>query len=578
MNEIEHATPFSKGTVNNIIQDWKARINGTDIEDIRAFIAEVRKSGMTLQECAQAFRAANILRKMGVYDEFDEQLAELGENENENEIRSQSQIENNNTAKKEEEEVNDIEQELEKKDSAGFKGRQTTNLLDLIRSASSFSQDGSTTHYTKTKRFENNKVPNAKGYQIAYFINTIYKKCKQYGIRPTILIDWIVDLFNFYSVLSEPSIKQSTIYHSSQNIDTNENTFPKEEMLLDDEINDEIPLVSKVSFFIEQRKKEIHQLVNERNSINEEINRLGEQKNKVQANLSNTIQGEKRAYSYFQWYNALKQELNEKFNIAIEEEYEAFARAINDFRDYGYNTLQIVTEYKDFASLREQRSLLKTEMDLNNQTRQHLFNDINQLKDQAYSYRQTLKTFYQLQQIGFGLPKLKELSGLITEISAVNNIDPSEAVTRFFKELEKNYDNKLGLESKLKEMRDEYELLKIKVDVNTRYLALENPVASDVAFLHSHGLTNDDIIGITNLVLSLNNSYLLDYKSIKKDDTTYTFLSNNKNNITDKKEFWKLIMERFGSLRIIDAQIENIRYQMKLKEMKELDKQGDSLV
>ncbi|MGD9673378.1 MAG: hypothetical protein AB7U98_07860 [Candidatus Nitrosocosmicus sp.] len=56
-------TPFSKGTVNNIIDDWKARINGTDIEDIRGFIAQVRKSGMTLQECAQAFRIVNILKK-----------------------------------------------------------------------------------------------------------------------------------------------------------------------------------------------------------------------------------------------------------------------------------------------------------------------------------------------------------------------------------------------------------------------------------------------------------------------------------------------------------------------------------
>lgn len=45
MNEIEHATPLSKGSVNNIIQKWKAGINGTDIEEIRGFITEVRESG-----------------------------------------------------------------------------------------------------------------------------------------------------------------------------------------------------------------------------------------------------------------------------------------------------------------------------------------------------------------------------------------------------------------------------------------------------------------------------------------------------------------------------------------------------
>ena len=74
MNEIVKETFLSKGTVNNIIQEWKARINGTDIEEIRGFIAEVRKSGMSLQECAQTFRIANTLKKFNVYDEFDEEI------------------------------------------------------------------------------------------------------------------------------------------------------------------------------------------------------------------------------------------------------------------------------------------------------------------------------------------------------------------------------------------------------------------------------------------------------------------------------------------------------------------------
>lgn len=279
------------------------------------------------------------------------------------------------------------------------------------------------------------------------------------------------------------------------------------------------------------------------------------------------------------WFNTLKQELHDKFNIAIELEFEAFARAINDFKGYDFNALQILTEYKDLQSLREQRSLLKTEMALNNQARQHLLNDINQLRDQAYSYRQTMKTFYQLQQIGFGLPKLKELNGLITEISVANSIDPSEAVTIFFKELEKNYDSKLGLESKIKGMQDEYEVLKNKVAENQRYLAMQNPVAPNLVYLYSQGLNNDDIKGITDLVLSLINRYLLDYKSIKKDNTIYASIYHisNSNDIIDKKEFWKLIVQKFKDLNSINSEIEQLRYTLKeLETMKELDKQEDN--
>jgi hypothetical protein len=465
-------------------------------------------------------------------------------------------------------------------DISGSNDSQTTNLIDLIRSGNSVSQDSPmTSHSTNTKRLENKTAIFSKGYKITYFINTVYKNCKHHGIEPNILIDWIVDLFNFYSILSEPSIRQNNIYSDYQKSAPNENIFPKKEIMTDDKTNSKKPLISRVPFFIEQRRSEIVQLVNKRKTLIEEINRLSEHKNKVKASLLNKIGEKKKVFSYFQWYSTLKQELRNKFNIAIELEFELFARLINDFRDYDYNALQIITEYSDLLSLREQRTLLKTEMEGNNQTRQHLIKDINQLKDQAYSHRQTMKTFYQLLQIGFGMQRLKELNGLITEISVANSIDPSEAVTRFFKDLEKNYDSKFGLESKIKEMQDEYDILKNKVAENQRYLAMQNPAAPNLIYLYSQGLTNDDIKGINDLVLSLSNSYLLDYKSIKKDNTIYasSYHNSNCNDIIEKKEFWKLIVQKFKDLNIINSEIENLRYVLKeLENMKELDKQEDN--
>ena len=56
MNEIVREIPVYKGTVNNIIQDWRSNIVGTNIEEISAVTSEVRKSGITVEECAQGFR------------------------------------------------------------------------------------------------------------------------------------------------------------------------------------------------------------------------------------------------------------------------------------------------------------------------------------------------------------------------------------------------------------------------------------------------------------------------------------------------------------------------------------------
>ncbi len=80
MNEIARETLLSKGTVYNIIQDWRSKIVGINIEEIRAFMSEVRKSGITIEECAQGFRIVQLLKKFDINDEFD-----VSVNEDENE-------------------------------------------------------------------------------------------------------------------------------------------------------------------------------------------------------------------------------------------------------------------------------------------------------------------------------------------------------------------------------------------------------------------------------------------------------------------------------------------------------------
>ncbi|HYG00552.1 MAG TPA: hypothetical protein VD815_10705 [Candidatus Saccharimonadales bacterium] len=517
MNEIEHETSLSKGTINNIIHDWKARINGTDIEEIRGFIAQIRKSGMTLRECSQAFRVANIMRKMGVYDELDDPMVNEADNDNEKEIRPKEQITDNKTVKWKEE-IEDKE-EQEKELSNGFADIQKTNILDLITSGSSTSQDSKMTHQAKPKIFENNKISSIKRYQITDFVYTIYKNCKHHGITPTILFNWIIDVFNLYSVLSDPSWNQSNDYHKYQNnhaTDTIEKTSPIGE-LLNIQLDNEIPLVSRISFLIEQKKNETHKLLIKRNTIVEEINRLNEQREKVQTLISNLCEKEKNIISYLQWYSNLREDLRNRFNLIIEAEFEVFSNVINDFNEYGYNTSLLIKEYKEFESLRRHAAMMREEIELKRQDLQDLQTEISNLEVQSYKYRQTMSTYEELRRIGFGLKELKQLNGLILEVSYANNIQLTEALPRFLKDLEKNYDNRLGLESKIKELQIEIEHLSNKVLEKQYHLLLQDTAAPNLVTLYAKGLTNSDIINITNLVLALENSYLLGYKSIRKD-------------------------------------------------------------
>jgi hypothetical protein len=69
MNQIVNETGISKGKVHYIINDWKNKIAIPDIDGIIDFIVLVRKSNMSIQQCAQGFRMTNMLRDLGIQDD-----------------------------------------------------------------------------------------------------------------------------------------------------------------------------------------------------------------------------------------------------------------------------------------------------------------------------------------------------------------------------------------------------------------------------------------------------------------------------------------------------------------------------
>ncbi len=69
MNQIVNETGISKGKVHYIINDWKNKIAIPDIDKIRDFTVLVRKSDMSIQQCAQGFRMTNMLRDLSIQDD-----------------------------------------------------------------------------------------------------------------------------------------------------------------------------------------------------------------------------------------------------------------------------------------------------------------------------------------------------------------------------------------------------------------------------------------------------------------------------------------------------------------------------
>jgi hypothetical protein len=72
LDQIVKETNPSKGTVYNLVKRWKDKLGSIGIEEIREFATVASKSGMTIQQCAQGFRIVQILKELGINDEFED--------------------------------------------------------------------------------------------------------------------------------------------------------------------------------------------------------------------------------------------------------------------------------------------------------------------------------------------------------------------------------------------------------------------------------------------------------------------------------------------------------------------------
>ena len=75
------------------------------------------------------------------------------------------------------------------------------------------------------------------------------------------------------------------------------------------------------------------------------------------------------------------------------------------------------------------------------------------LENTVNSHKQIISIFKELETMGFGLEELKLLSNTINEIAVANNIPLNEAQRKFFKDIEEQYDKKLGFESKVQNLK-----------------------------------------------------------------------------------------------------------------------------
>lgn len=302
----------------------------SNIDEIREFVVAVRKSGITNDQCVEGFRILQILKRLGIND-------------------------------------NDNDYDYENGRDLVYHGNFDSDYNSL--------NDNS----DKEKKPTDKKTTFQRKKDLYYFVENIYKRCIELGINSSNMTEWIKDLLdcqtyldNQYSKVIDNSNNNNNSSNFSSFTDENSKLHSSSQTMNDEHITPiqkdnvptasnrkmiiDIPFVSQISNYLNQKKEECKNLDNYRKSIYQNIKTTKEQKKVILQNLNATIQKKNRINRYYSWFENLQIELKDRFNIKIEDEIFDFVNIINDFKNYGYNIHRIISEFDYIGTLQQKRN------------------------------------------------------------------------------------------------------------------------------------------------------------------------------------------------------------------------------
>jgi biotin operon repressor len=542
-DQISKELGVSTGTVSKIIKEWKLRIGIPIAEVLRDFAVLVKKSDITIEQCAEGYRMKNIMKNLGITDDINDDNRRINYDE------------------------------------------------------------------------------------FSFFVKEIYMNCKRLGIKPNIILSWIKDLFSWYSpsgnllvslvngkridgeeeeveeveeernnkkTMSSPSPKtpyisqeakpmpgsnsDEFIINQSSNAFTNNITADFNPKQNTGSLNNmETPFVSQISNYIAKKKKECRELENYKWKLEKDIKIKESKKNQIEFELEQLKQDKKYVMTFIDWFYDLKRELWERFTIKIED-FGTFTSVINDFKKNGFDIVKIMEKYISAISLEDKIKKESDELQILHSQKIESNKSVVLWQEQVNQHQQTMNIYYQLEDMNLGLKELKQLRYLILEVSKANKISPDKAVLKFLDDIEKDYDNKLGFETKLKEKQDELAFLNNKV-INCRtILQSQSSIGVALSNLLQKGITESDIININQLVEVCTKSNNIDFSNSKIGNQNENFTTKYRRNTDDSKvksEYWKMWindLKRYGDIKAA-VQKYQINAEKLQKRVYNLDKQ-----
>ncbi|HYA82511.1 MAG TPA: hypothetical protein VEH06_03545, partial [Candidatus Bathyarchaeia archaeon] len=198
--------------------------------------------------------------------------------------------------------------------------------------------------------------------------------------------------------------------------------------------------------------------------LKEQIETLQQQKKDAESLRDIALQDEKMTSSGLKWYTDLRDELR-KYGIPMDQ-IQQLAKAMKGLKELNYDIAYVITCVTDFQAFGAMQAKLQEDVRSFTITKHDLEEEIDYLDEIVSIHRQTVVQVQELKNQGFSFKDLKQLSHTIKEIANANSILEIFAVKKFITDIEQQYDDKLGFESKIEKLK--YEISYIERDKQMR--------------------------------------------------------------------------------------------------------------
>ena len=256
---------------------------------------------------------------------------------------------------------------------------------------------------------------------------------------------------------------------------------------------------SQIPHYINTKKTEIEQLEKQIANKHETISELNKEISILEENQKSLIENNNISLDAIKWYRDIKKELT---NMGIPfDEIPVFIDCLRGIKNQGYNVDKVVTKSSELIHFDKFN-------DDQNEIRLKKINEIEQLKnikkeleDQIGFIQLKLSKSQELENIGMGFKELKTIYETIIEISKANNINPKEAIEKFFNDLNE-YDDIISFKKKVEDLKKEVATLNTQIANNRIILSSQQHIGTILQELLRIGILENDIEDINSILVT----------------------------------------------------------------------------